>query len=115
MEHLQEHPHAFIKNTYVINIAVFNEHDSNLLEVIKKSLEADEVVCCCDNGIAEVGYRWVDNCWIPNKPFDSWIWDDEFKAWISPVRKPDTDKIYSWDEENLQWIEFVLPEEKSAE
>lgn len=49
MEHQNEHPHAFVKNGRVVNVAVFAEHDQELIERVRVEQDADEAVCCCDN------------------------------------------------------------------
>jgi hypothetical protein len=48
MIHLENHPHSFVKDNVVINTAVFNEHNHELIDTIKQSLEADWVQCNCD-------------------------------------------------------------------
>jgi hypothetical protein len=52
MAHIEEHPHAFIKNGVVTDIAVFAEdaHGSELLETVKTDKGADTVVSLCDHG-----------------------------------------------------------------
>ena len=39
------------------------------------------------------------------KEFDSWTLNEDTCQWTAPVEYPNDDKIYSWDEENLQWVE----------
>lgn len=50
MEHQQEHPHAFIKDGRVTSVAVFTEHNQELIEHIKVEHNLDSIVCCCDYG-----------------------------------------------------------------
>ena len=66
---------------------------------------------------AGIGYTYDQgrDAFIPPKPFNSWVLNEDTCLWESPVPMPTDGKMYSWDEENLQWVEFVLPEEKSAE
>lgn len=57
MSHLENHPHAFVKDGLVVNVAVFESHDADLLNVF--AVESGcEIICCCDNGEASVGYTW---------------------------------------------------------
>ena len=37
------------------------------------------------------------------KPYPSWILNEETDQWIAPIDLPDTEYMYSWDEENLRW------------
>jgi hypothetical protein len=50
--HIDECPHAFIKNGVVENIAVFKEddHSAEILELVKADKQADTIICLCDHG-----------------------------------------------------------------
>ena len=39
VEHLENHPHSFIKNGTVIQVLIFDDHDKDLLEVLKMILK----------------------------------------------------------------------------
>lgn len=41
---------------------------------------------------------------LPPKPFESWIVDEENKTWKPPFEKPDSG-IWKWDEETVSWKE----------
>ena len=43
------------------------------------------------------------NAFIPAKPFDSWVLNDESCLWQAPAEMPDDGNQYYWDEENTQW------------
>ena len=46
---------------------------------------------------------------IPKKPFNSWVMNDDKLCYDAPVAKPD-EKIgstYGWDEDNLKWNEII--------
>lgn len=43
---------------------------------------------------------------IPPKPFDSWILDEETCYWNAPVPMPEDGKTYTWNEETLAWEEI---------
>lgn len=45
------------------------------------------------------------DAFIPPQPFASWILDEATCHWEAPVAKPDNDKMYTWDEQSLSWIE----------
>jgi hypothetical protein len=51
--HLDECPHAFIKDGVVVQIAVFKEddHGSALIDLVKADKQADTVICICDHGV----------------------------------------------------------------
>lgn len=56
---------------------------------------------------AAVGYTYnIDkDAFIPPKPFNSWILNEETCLWESPVPKPDEGWDWAWDEENGLWTE----------
>ena len=108
MGHLENHEHAFIdENNKVINVAVFLEsaHDSQLLEDIKISEGATQVICCCTFGAAYVGDVWTGTEFQSISPFPSWIWNKEIRVWRPPVPRPDEYHNYQWDEETKTWVE----------
>ena len=50
MDHLCEHPHAFVTNGIVTNIAIFAGHDADLLDAVQNAGGHDGRVCLCDHG-----------------------------------------------------------------
>ena len=46
-----------------------------------------------------------DAFYIP-QPYPSWTLDDDTCIWNAPVDYPDDDKMYSWDEDTLSWVEI---------
>ena len=58
---------------------------------------------------AGIGYTYdsVRDAFIPPKPFNSWILDEETCLWEAPVAYPSDGKLYTWDEENTQWNEVT--------
>ena len=114
MEHLENHPHAFLKDGVVVNVAVFDGHDSELLDVIKEAHNADLVMCCCDHGMASIGGFWDGTRFYPAKPYPNWVWYDGSGTfhpdgmekispqWIPPIPMP-TDAYYEWSQEDNEW------------
>lgn len=47
------------------------------------------------------------DAFIPPKPFDSWVFDEDTCRWSAPVAIP-SDGPYYWDEDNQQWVEISL-------
>lgn len=99
--HLEEHPHALLDdNNNVINVAVFEEHDAELLEIIKTANNAVATVCCCDNGVAVIGGKWngvhfldAEGNRVPKTPYP----------------KTEDNTLYEYDFEIDEWVEVVLP------
>jgi hypothetical protein len=57
---------------------------------------------------AGIGYTYDSDrdAFIPPKPYPSWILNEDTCNWESPVPYPTDDKFYTWDEEQLQWVEI---------
>jgi len=55
---------------------------------------------------AGIGYTYdpVRDAFIPPKPFNSWILNEDTCCWDPPVSYPNDENQYYWDEENLNWI-----------
>lgn len=52
------------------------------------------------------------DAFIPPKPFQSWILNEDTCNWESPVQYPSDGKLYAWDEDTTSWIEaeaFDIP------
>tara|TARA_B100000809_G_scaffold230814_1_gene245524 strand:+ start:603 stop:1007 length:405 start_codon:yes stop_codon:yes gene_type:complete len=61
---------------------------------------------------AGIGYTYDVNkdAFIPPKPYDSWLLDDSTCLWESSIPYPNDGKVYDWNEDNIEWVEWV-PEE----
>lgn len=44
------------------------------------------------------------DAFIPPKPFSSWLLNEETCLWDAPIPYPTDGDIYSWDENNQQWV-----------
>lgn len=52
---------------------------------------------------------WNGTEFIPPKPYNSWIWNEQNKYWESPIPQPpivENGPRYSWDEETVSWKEI---------
>ena len=56
---------------------------------------------------AGIGYSWDEgrDAFIPPKPFESWVLDEDTCRWEAPVPYPNDEKVYLWDEGSLSWVE----------
>jgi hypothetical protein len=54
---------------------------------------------------AGIGYTYdaERDAFIPPKPFDSWLLDEETCQWQPPVNYPQDGKMYTWNEANVNW------------
>jgi len=54
---------------------------------------------------AGIGFTYDEDrdAFIPIKPYNSWILNEETCQWEAPVALPDTENRYNWNEETQQW------------
>jgi hypothetical protein len=60
---------------------------------------------------ASVGDTWDGANFVPEKPFDSWVFSDANYQWEAPVENlvSPNDQIMAWNEDTLAWDEVVEP------
>lgn len=58
---------------------------------------------------AGIGFTYdsVRDAFIPPKPYNSWLLDEDTCNWNAPVAYPSDGKLYTWDEENTTWNEVT--------
>jgi hypothetical protein len=58
---------------------------------------------------AGIGFTYDLNrdAFIPSKPFASWVLNETTCCWDAPLAMPTDDKRYSWNEEQLAWVELT--------
>lgn len=49
-------------------------------------------------------YDSTRDAFIPPKPYDSWTLDEDSCNWVAPIKYPEDNKEYYWDEESISWI-----------
>lgn len=58
---------------------------------------------------ASVGYTYDENrdAFIPPKPFNSWLLNENTCRWEAPIPYPNDGIPYIWNEEKLKWENFI--------
>jgi hypothetical protein len=61
---------------------------------------------------AGIGYTYdrQRDAFIPPKPYNSWVLNEDTCLWNAPVAYPDDGKQYTWNESTTSWDEVVIPE-----
>ena len=61
---------------------------------------------------AGIGYSYDADrdAFIPPKPFNSWLLNEDTCLWDAPTPYPTDGKMYRWVEEDLNWQEVTLGE-----
>lgn len=59
---------------------------------------------------AGIGYTYDSqrDAFIAPKPYNSWVLDEDTCGWNAPVAYPNDEKLYTWDEEVTNWIEYEV-------
>lgn len=94
------------------NNVVVNRIISDTAEYIYLTLGADLLLVQEDEttGPATIGEKYLESgVFQPPRPYPSWEWNDTLIEWQPPMACPTDEKRYVWDEESLNWVEFVPP------
>lgn len=52
-------------------------------------------------------YDEVRDAFVPPKPFDSWMLNEETCQWNAPAPYPQDGQRYAWDEATVSWVEIT--------
>jgi hypothetical protein len=57
---------------------------------------------------AGIGYTYDEgrDAFIPPKPYQSWLLNENTCQWEAPTAYPTDGKLYTWDEDSQEWIEY---------
>jgi hypothetical protein len=61
---------------------------------------------------AGIGYTYDSgrDAFIPPKPFNSWVLDENTCLWTAPVAHPNDGQFYTWNEGTTSWDLVELPQ-----
>jgi hypothetical protein len=95
--------YAFIKNQIVVNVAIFDDPTSELLEQFKNEFDLDEIVLAPHIYVTPSDF-FIDGKFIPKQIHNGWTFNEEQYSWEPPVPYPADDLVYTWDNETLSWV-----------
>lgn len=60
---------------------------------------------------AGIGYTFdsVRDAFIPPKPYNSWMINEQTCQWEAPIAMPNDGQMYSWNEEITNWVLVQTP------
>lgn len=101
----------------IINLSYIeddNPHKDQIIETIKSSFNQNSVSAIKisnQNFSYGIGDIWNGECFVPPKPYPSWLWDCNKHIWRPPVihpnlwsnLSPSSDNEYLWCEEERKW------------
>lgn len=104
--HLPGHPYAILKNNLIIDV-ITTEHNEELLPIFIEALGGDQAVNCCEYGYGAVPGGDIHLGRLRNpKPYQSWLFHEGRWSWEPPIPYPTDNKLYTWNEESLNWQEL---------
>lgn len=58
---------------------------------------------------AGVGFYYDEekDAFIPPKPYDSWLLDEETCQWTAPIEYPNDGRAYYWQEDVIDWTPII--------
>jgi len=104
-------PGKWIKTSYNMRGGVYYDPTTNQPAADQSVIQGDEARQ--RKNYAGVGYTYdkTRDAFIPPKPYDSWVLNENTCLYEAPVAYPDDGNNYEWDEETTNW---VLVEEPTA-
>jgi hypothetical protein len=105
------------ENNIVLRVTVGDNDDPNGDEGYQWLLDnlGGNWVKTSYNGTIRKNFAGIDytydadrDAFIPPKPLDSWVLDEETCQWVPPISQPDDGNRYYWDEATISWA--LLPE-----
>jgi hypothetical protein len=97
-------PGKWIKTSYNMRGGVYYDPATNLPAADQSIIDGDEARQ--RKNYAGIGFAYDKDldAFIPPKPFESWVLNEETCLWEAPVSRPDDGKNYRWDEETTSWV-----------
>lgn len=91
-------PTSWVQTSYNTRSGVHHMPDSN-------TPSADQSKALRKN-YAGIGYSYdiQRDAFIPPKPYQSWLLDENTCQWQAPVPYPTDGRIYIWDESTVNWV-----------
>lgn len=100
-------PGKWIKTSYNIRGGVYYDPATNEPAADQSVINDDEARQ--RKNYAGVGYTYDRNrdAFIPPKPYDSWVLNEDTCLYESPVPYPTDGNEYTWDEQTTDWVLLV--------
>jgi hypothetical protein len=102
------------ENNIVLRVLVGDNNEPDEGEAVINSLGGTWVKTSYNGTIrknfAGVGYSYdyERNAFIPPKPYESWILNEETCQWEAPTPMPTDNLVYNWVEEDLNWQAIII-------
>jgi hypothetical protein len=100
-------PGKWVKTSYNIRGGVYYDPNTPQPAADQSIIDGDEARQ--RKNYAGIGFTYDKtlDAFIPPKPYDSWVLNEETCLWEAPTPRPDDGKDYRWDEETTSWVEVT--------
>jgi len=108
--------YAFLdENNIVKHVFIFEEEDIDLLNQVKDNFNLNSFIESTEDNLACINGDFYNGKFYPEKPYPSWIRNEELAIWDPPIQYPDfdienPDKQYVWNEDIVNWEEIQVSE-----
>ena len=95
---LTKFPSSWVKTSYNTRGGVHYQPDSDT--------PSDDQSKALRKNYAGIGYSYdaERDAFIPPKPYDSWVLNEESCFWEPPIPYPENSHNYDWNEAEQQWV-----------
>jgi hypothetical protein len=100
-------PGKWIKTSYNIRGGVYYDPSTNQPATDQSIIDEDEARQRKNYAGKGFTYDKTLDAFIPPKPYDSWVLNEDTCLWEVPTPRPDDGKDYRWDEETTSWVEVT--------
>ena len=106
-------PGKWIKTSYNMRGGVYYDPNTNQPASDQSVINEDEARL--RKNYAGIGYTYdrERDAFVPPKPYDSWVLNEDTCLWDPPVPYPDDGNDYTWDEETTSWVAAETDETQS--
>jgi len=104
-------PGKWIKTSYNMRGGIYYDSTTNQPAADQSIIDGDEARL--RKNYAGVGFTYDKDrdAFIPPKPYDSWVLNEDTCLYEAPVPYPDDGNEYTWDEQTTDWVLAEEPDQ----
>jgi hypothetical protein len=111
--------YAFLNNENIVTEVIVGKDETELLDGLSpeewyENFRGQRCVRTSYNGnirknFAGIGFQYDEelDAFIPVKPFQAWVLNEESCQWEAPIEYPNDGKFYTWNDNQKIWEEVL--------